>query len=43
MPDIRELANGLNPNVADDSEDYDGDGYTNIEEYTCLQVRWTPA
>lgn len=36
MPDAFETANasrGLNPNRADDKGDFDGDGYTNIEEY----------
>lgn len=33
MPDVWETANGLNPAVADDKGDKDGDGYTNIEEY----------
>jgi len=33
MPDGWENSRGLNPNVADDSGDDDGDGYTNIEEY----------
>lgn len=33
MPDIWENAVGLNPNVADENDDMDGDGYTNIEEY----------
>ena len=37
MPDAWETARGLDPNVADDSGDDDGDGYTNIEEYlSCL-------
>jgi hypothetical protein len=34
MPDVWEIAHGLNPNsAADASADRDGDGYTNIEEY----------
>jgi|GEM_PF-1186591 len=36
MPDSFEIANksrGLNPNRNDANGDYDGDGYTNIEEY----------
>jgi pectate lyase len=33
MPDIWEKRYGLNPDVADDKEDIDSDGYTNIEEY----------
>jgi hypothetical protein len=37
MPDDWEIERGLSPNVADDSGDDDGDGYTNIEEYlSCL-------
>lgn len=37
MPDQWEIERGLNPNVADDKGDDDGDGYTNIEEYlSCL-------
>ena len=37
MPDEWEQRRGLNPNVADDKEDDDNDGYTNIEEYlSCL-------
>jgi len=36
MPDVWEKANGLDPNRADDSEDKDGDGYTNIEEFINL-------
>ena len=34
MPDAWELSRGLNPaNPADNAEDHDADGYTNIEEY----------
>ena len=37
MPDEWEVANGLNPNAADDKGDKNGDGYTNIENYiNCL-------
>lgn len=36
MPDVWEIANGLNPNVADDFEDADGDSYTNLEEFLNL-------
>ena len=37
MPDTWETARGLNPNKADNNEDRDGDGYSNIEEYlSCL-------
>jgi hypothetical protein len=34
MPDSWETSHGLNPNsAADGSQDQDGDGYTNVEEY----------
>ncbi len=33
MPDAWELEYGTDPNVPDDDEDLDADGYTNIEEY----------
>jgi len=33
MPNVWEIANGLNPNIDDSAEDADGDGYTNIEEF----------
>jgi hypothetical protein len=33
MPDVWESTHGLNPAVADNNGDYDGDGYTNLEEY----------
>jgi hypothetical protein len=33
IPDEWERKNGLNPSVADDKGDADGDGYTNLEEY----------
>ena len=37
MPDSWEIPRGLNPNKADNNEDRDGDGYTNLEEYLgCL-------
>ncbi|WP_394972452.1 polysaccharide lyase family 1 protein [uncultured Croceitalea sp.] len=36
MPDIWEIAKGLNPSVDDSSADADGDGYTNVEEYLNL-------
>ena len=37
MPDQWETDRGLDPTVADDAGDDDGDGYTNIEEYlNCL-------
>ena len=30
MPDAWEAAHGLNPAVADNNGDFDGDGYTNL-------------
>lgn len=33
MPDAWETARGLDPNVADNNGDDDGDGYTNLEEF----------
>ena len=33
MPDTWEIANGFNPNIDDSAADFDGDGYTNIEEF----------
>ncbi|MDY6844151.1 MAG: PKD domain-containing protein, partial [Thermodesulfobacteriota bacterium] len=33
MPDWWEIANNLNPSIDDASQDLDGDGYTNLEEY----------
>ena len=36
MPNVWEIANGFNPDVADDSGDADGDGYTNLEEFLNL-------
>ncbi|MCI0628781.1 MAG: hypothetical protein L0387_45250 [Acidobacteria bacterium] len=33
MPDAWETARGLNPKVADNNGDADGDGYTNLEEF----------
>jgi hypothetical protein len=36
MPNVWEVANGLNPNKADHNSDPDGNGYTNIEEYINL-------
>jgi len=33
MPDDWERKSGLNPELADDKGDADGDGYTNLEEY----------
>lgn len=34
MPDTWEVANGLNPLVNDASSDFDGDNFTNAQEYT---------
>ncbi|WP_040420474.1 pectate lyase family protein [Actinopolymorpha alba] len=39
MPDTWELRVGLNPRVADNNGDRDGDGYTNLEEYLNGLVR----
>lgn len=36
IPDSWEEANGLDKNRADENEDKDGDGYTNLEEYLNL-------
>src|SRR5262249_31721209 len=33
MPDAWEKVHGLNPSVTDNNGDFDGDGYTNLEEY----------
>jgi hypothetical protein len=33
IPDAWEKAHGLNPNIANNNADFDGDGYTNLEEY----------
>ncbi|MCI0533904.1 MAG: hypothetical protein L0Z50_01610, partial [Verrucomicrobiales bacterium] len=33
MPDAWETARGLDPNIADNNGDADGDGYTNLEEF----------
>mgnify|MGYP000859993195 FL=1 len=47
MPDVWEVANGLNPNDPSDAvKDCNGDGYTNIEKYingidTKKKVDWT--
>jgi hypothetical protein len=40
MPDAWETAHGFNPNVADDTGDADGDGYTNLEEYLNEVAAW---
>ena len=42
MPDSWEIPRGLNPNKADNNDDRDGDGYTNLEEYLgCLIGEFT--
>jgi pectate lyase len=33
IPDDFEIAMGSNPNIANNNDDLDGDGYTNLEEY----------
>src|SRR5262249_38452921 len=33
MPDAWEKAHGRNPNIANNNADFDGDGYTDLEEY----------
>ena len=33
IPNVRETANGFDPNVNDCMEDLDGDSYTNLEEF----------
>lgn len=33
MPDYWEIEHGLDPTVANNNDDFDSDGYTNIEEY----------
>ena len=40
MPDAWETAHGLNPAVADNNGDFDGDGYTNLEEYINEIAAW---
>jgi hypothetical protein len=40
MPDTWEQAHGLNPAVADNNGDFDGDGYTNLEEYINEVAAW---
>ena len=40
MPDTWETMHGLNPTVADDNGDADGDGYTNLEEYINEIAAW---
>ena len=40
MPDSFETANGFDPlNSGDASQDADGDGFTNLEEGSCLKAR----
>lgn len=40
MPDTWEQAHGLNPAVADNNDDFDADGYTNVEEYLNELAEW---
>ncbi len=40
MPDAWETMHGLNPGVADNNGDFDGDGYTNLEEYINEIAAW---
>jgi hypothetical protein len=40
MPDFWELAHNLDPHVADNNGDFDGDGYTNLEEYINEIAAW---
>jgi len=40
MPGFWELAHNLDPNVADHNGDFDGDGYTNLEEYINEIAAW---
>ena len=40
MPNVWETAHGLNPSVAEDSGDFDSDGYTNLEEYLNEVAEW---
>ena len=40
MPDDWETAHGFNPAVADNNGDFDGDGYTNLEEYLNELAAW---
>ncbi len=40
MPDAWETMHGLNPAVADNNGDFDGDGYTNLEEYINEIAAW---
>jgi hypothetical protein len=40
MPKDWELLHGLDPNVAENNGDFDGDGYTNLEEYINEIAEW---
>jgi hypothetical protein len=40
MPTAWELAHGLDPNARDNNGDFDGDGYTNLEEYINEVAQW---
>ena len=40
MPDTWEQAHGLNPAAADNNGDFDGDGFTNLEEYINEVAAW---
>ena len=40
MPNDWETAHGLNPTLADNNGDFDGDGYTNLEEYLNELAAW---
>ncbi len=40
MPTDWELEHGLDPNVRDDTGDFDNDGYTNLEEYLNDVAAW---
>jgi hypothetical protein len=43
MPNVWETARGLNPNNrSDGSQDRNGDGYTNVEEYLNSLIPWIP-
>ena len=42
MPDTWETDNGMDPNVASNNNDTDGDGYTDIEEYLDWLVNEAP-
>lgn len=40
MPGFWEAAHNLDPNAADNNGDFDGDGYTNVEEYINEIAAW---